>query len=798
MRPILHALGKQERPNKSAAFMAAFWALFLCLFGGAFAQESVSDSVNQEMAADSELPFDQPVEKISLADVVPISASSSSVEIESSSSSSLAAVQPVKTVLYLGGGERSPWYHLGVLYAIEEFGIPVDSVVGTSWGAWVGTLWAKGVSPDAIQRILLDSAIAPYVGKDLSSLSLSGDVSPNELPVAKEGMPSIRKRFALTSDSSGSLHQKWMPLMGDSVRSSRALAKLRFQETLYRQPLVFVRPFSLQRCNEDASVETVSPTTDDVVASLPLWESADSLHLNKSTGELCPFYALPAEDNVNELALIVIADPLRNPVGGDAKKQLLRKMTAAHLANQPGLIIRSHAIGDTSRNAWIQAGFSAMEQRRAAHLALTARKIDYASNRRASAKPWFRFAPILDGLSPRVHSSVKSYWADSDTGFVGPQNFARQIQENPAYDSLNLKMLPSGDLQIEAVSHPTIDIAVGGFGSNAFGANAYVEGSVRYVDHIEMELILAGFWGGNSYGVLPKLHISKFLGRQWGLIFGYDYLKLHPLKSFNNDMRESLRIENEFRSDLHLSMYYEIDSRQEISAEFLFGNRSYELNPLYYGAEEVKTYPVSPMVHYSFHSAKNVEWFSLNGFSVNATAGMESIGFDFGIIDLVPIYWKLLVDGRFAFSPKPYLTFAVGAEGGMERYHEDGHGYVYPRAFDYRPLDLAYRLHAQATPWSSEWYEPELSSHEYGLIRASGSFHGTYLGAWVFAAYYHDFEDSPLAKLDVDKIVFEPALRFAYRSLVVYAGVNRIVDFDSFDKLKNVSDYDFFIRIGNY
>ena len=47
---------------------------------------------------------------------------------------------PLKTVLYLDGGDRSPWFQLGVLYAVEEYGIPIDSIVATSWGAWVGSL----------------------------------------------------------------------------------------------------------------------------------------------------------------------------------------------------------------------------------------------------------------------------------------------------------------------------------------------------------------------------------------------------------------------------------------------------------------------------------------------------------------------------------------------------------------------------------------------------------------------------------------------------------------------------------
>ncbi|MBR2074790.1 MAG: hypothetical protein IJ977_05910, partial [Fibrobacter sp.] len=51
---------------------------------------------------------------------------------------------PKKSVLYLSGGERSPWFHLGVLYAIETYKVRIDSVVGTSWGAFVGYLWTHG------------------------------------------------------------------------------------------------------------------------------------------------------------------------------------------------------------------------------------------------------------------------------------------------------------------------------------------------------------------------------------------------------------------------------------------------------------------------------------------------------------------------------------------------------------------------------------------------------------------------------------------------------------------------------
>ena len=165
---------------------------------------------------------------------------------------------------------------------------------------------------------------------------------------------------------------------------------------------------------------------------------------------------------------------------------------------------------------------------------------------------------------------------------------------------------------------------------------------------------------------------------------------------------------------------------------------------------------------------------------------------------MVPIYWKLLADARYSVSPVPFVTFTGAAAGGIERYHDEGHGYVSPKSFGYAPLDIAYQQHAAVTPWSTEWYNAELSSHEYGMARLSAGLHGDYFGLWLFGAYYHDFEKSPFAELNENKFIFEPALRFAYRSFVVYAGMNRIVDNDSFADLTHIKSYDFFIRIGNY
>ena len=138
-----------------------------------------------------------------------------------------------KTVLYLGGGERSPWFHLGVLYALEEYKIPVDSIVATSWGAWMGALWSLGVSIDDIQRLMLDSYIADYLG--INAIHAKTEHDAFKLPVSLDGVPSLRQRFSFYADTAGRVYRSMHALVPDTASIERSLSRLRFEESLYRQ-----------------------------------------------------------------------------------------------------------------------------------------------------------------------------------------------------------------------------------------------------------------------------------------------------------------------------------------------------------------------------------------------------------------------------------------------------------------------------------------------------------------------------------------------------------------------------------
>lgn len=66
---------------------------------------------------------------------------------------SLADDRPKIGVAFGGGGSKGA-AHIGVLKALEEMHIPVDYIAGTSMGAYVGGLYATGMSADEIEAFI--------------------------------------------------------------------------------------------------------------------------------------------------------------------------------------------------------------------------------------------------------------------------------------------------------------------------------------------------------------------------------------------------------------------------------------------------------------------------------------------------------------------------------------------------------------------------------------------------------------------------------------------------------------------
>src|SRR5271157_2626832 len=64
--------------------------------------------------------------------------------------------KPVKVAVVLGAGASRGFAHIGVLKVLESNNIPINLIIGTSAGSFVGSLYAYGYNAYQLQKIAID------------------------------------------------------------------------------------------------------------------------------------------------------------------------------------------------------------------------------------------------------------------------------------------------------------------------------------------------------------------------------------------------------------------------------------------------------------------------------------------------------------------------------------------------------------------------------------------------------------------------------------------------------------------
>lgn len=72
-----------------------------------------------------------------------------------------------KVALVLSGGGAKGVTHIGVIRALEEQGIPINYIAGTSMGAVIGGLYAAGYSPDEMQLMIKSEEFKSWVSGNI-------------------------------------------------------------------------------------------------------------------------------------------------------------------------------------------------------------------------------------------------------------------------------------------------------------------------------------------------------------------------------------------------------------------------------------------------------------------------------------------------------------------------------------------------------------------------------------------------------------------------------------------------------
>ena len=82
----------------------------------------------------------------------------------------------LKVGVVLGGGGAKGASHIGVLKYIEEMGIPVDYVAGTSMGSIIGGFYAMGYSPEELTELIAGMDWSAYIGNRIDRPMMSEEV----------------------------------------------------------------------------------------------------------------------------------------------------------------------------------------------------------------------------------------------------------------------------------------------------------------------------------------------------------------------------------------------------------------------------------------------------------------------------------------------------------------------------------------------------------------------------------------------------------------------------------------------
>jgi NTE family protein len=106
--------------------------------------------------------------------------------------------------LALGGGAARGFAHIGVIKVLEQHGISVDMVAGTSAGSVVGALYAAGNDGFALQRMALtmeEGVIADWSISGLTRGVLKGELLENWINerVRGRGLERLNRPFAVVA-----------------------------------------------------------------------------------------------------------------------------------------------------------------------------------------------------------------------------------------------------------------------------------------------------------------------------------------------------------------------------------------------------------------------------------------------------------------------------------------------------------------------------------------------------------------------------------------------------------------------
>ena len=300
------------------------------------------------------------------------------------------------SLLYLEGGEGAVWYHIGVLEAIEKFRIPIDTIVGSSWGAWIGALWSAGWSAQQIAHFMQEPDMAPLLHNHFSekpSPTRNQSVLQN-FHLADRitgGFSGIEAQWKFRTALQGTPQFVPVQPLWDSLQQVNTWFKFRIQESLWRENVGSRIPFQVLSCNPSSPANELE---SQVLESLPLQGNAQS-------GELCnPAIGLQHATPVIRLASV--PTPLRTSVTAShvwSQQVHQQRKLFWDQASPQWITLRPHRLHPDSLSnpqAMRSAGFHALQSRLGEFSSLANRLKTYTPQKAPPSQ--YQFQLVLDSI----------------------------------------------------------------------------------------------------------------------------------------------------------------------------------------------------------------------------------------------------------------------------------------------------------------------------------------------------------------------------------------------------------------
>jgi len=601
-----------------------------------------------------------------------------------------AYAEPV--TLYMGGDYSFVEYHLGVLSEIERLQIPIDSVVGTEWGAFTGALWSAGLSSGQIRELVK---------------------SWDSLPLAKQPQNSaLWKRIWLVK------HYEDGALSLEEVDSKPYFGSMffdfRIQEILLNSNIGSKVHF--REIDNSDNYPFPPPKLDSAAIRI----FSNHIALRDTGGTPAQRYQVALW---NRDTTLIMLRPHSKP-----NLDSLFEIGAAAVQSQRSVLARINPELRNERAAFQQ---QTLQQPRFYH-------------------------PVFDSTPAELQGHLKSFWNSNDTGIVAVKNFLEHLQRDASYRDLKLTadsfFLQIKTDNYPQLSLSLFGLGGTLFGANiAANANFRFVNQFGYdldftafygqgVRGIEGKVCLERLFLGDGDMFLK----SKILEHKPLPFFQRDMDEKARLLS-ENSRGAVLGFEKPTGDRAAFQIIAEFEHKEIVSgaaAYPIFGGYDDEGELIIAGFlyKPVIVNSMFPYVKWFWQSDGYNRWFANDGFMVELSSGFKSVSVIDNNQNTAPYFSN---QGKVSVTQQilKYASISGGAEFGANfrkskgklAFPEELEGFNYK---DYDPaLNNRYKFAMGMGSYMEEWQTPVNSSHRYGILSAGLSLQWQGSGIFLTGGY---------------------------------------------------------------